>query len=413
MQITKYKPKITATIVIILMMASAIPMIMPVNAQYGYGNWSNPMNPRPNGSIPLPAGVTPDVTLKTSVCLSFRPNPVGVGQPILVNMWMDPPVAVTRYLSDFKVTITKPDGSKDVKTMNSYQADSTAWFEYTPDQVGTWKLKFEFPGGYFPSGNYTMPAGISQAGFTESYTKSCYYMPSSTAEQTLIVQKDMVSSWPPLPLPTDYWTRPIPYENREWASIAGDYPWNGPGGGANWPAKTNEYWNGRLNFIPYVQAPNNAHIAWKRVGAMSGIIGGTAGLESTTTGGGNPSLIYMGRAYQTITKAMPTMVNGTVRTLPVSVWQCYDLRTGEVYWELTDVTAPTNIEYDYGSVEVPGATGRAGTSVSLVAISGGRLIKYAPLTGAVNLNVSISPLTTSTYYQNGWALGVQVINTTC
>jgi hypothetical protein len=63
-------------------------------------------------------------------------------------------------------------------------------------------------------------------------------------------------------------------------------------------------------------------------------------------------------------------------------------------------------------VEVPGAEARAGSSVSLVAISGGRLIKYNPATGAASLNVSIAPLTTSTYYQNGWALGVQVISIT-
>ena len=83
-----------------------------------------------------------------------------------------------------------------------------------------------------------------------------------------------------------------------------------------------------------------------------------------------------------------------------------------MFWELTDVTAPSAIEYDYGSVEVPGAEARSGSSVSLVAISGSRLIKYNPTSGAVSLNVSIAPLTTSTYYRNGWALGVQVISNT-
>ena len=362
--VIRSKAKLSVAFVLVLLIVSAAELTLSVQAQYGYGYWPNPQNQRPNGSVPLPAGVTPDVTLDTSICLSFRPNPVGVGQPIIVNMWMNPPVAVTRYLSGFKVTITKPDGTQDVKTLNSYQADSTAWFEYVVDQVGTWKLKFEFPGGYFPAGNYTMPAGTSQVGFTESYTKSCYYKPSSTPEQKLVVQGDAVFSWPPSALPTDYWTRPAMFENREWATILGNYPWNGPGGGPNWPADTNIYWNGRLNFVPYVQAPNTAHIAWKRQGAVSGIIGGGMGLEAITTGGGNPNIIYMGRAYQTVTKDKPTTVNGTVRTLPVSVWQCYDLRTGQVFWELTDVTAPSAIEYDYGSSAVPGATAQAGSSVS-------------------------------------------------
>jgi len=28
-----------------------------------------------------------------------------------------------------------------------------------PDQVGTWTIKFKFPGGYYPAGNYTADPG--------------------------------------------------------------------------------------------------------------------------------------------------------------------------------------------------------------------------------------------------------------
>lgn len=171
------------------------------------------------GSIPLPSGVTPDLTVHTTAYLSFRPNPVGVGQTILVNMWETPPLHVSRYFVGYTVTIEKPDGTTETITKNSYRADTTAWFEYIPDQVGTYKLKFDKPGGYFPAGNYTIHAGAFFGTTTidiyTNFTQSCYYEPSSTGWQTLTVQQDQVFSWPPSPLPTDYWTRPVEPGNRE------------------------------------------------------------------------------------------------------------------------------------------------------------------------------------------------------
>jgi len=42
-----------------------------------------------------------------------------------------------------------------------------------------------------------------------------------------------------------------------------------------------------------------------------------------------------------------------------------------------------------------------GMGVTLMYIGGGRLIKYHPFTGATLVNVSISPLTSSTYNMHG------------
>jgi hypothetical protein len=121
----------------------------------------------------------------------------------------------------------------------------------------------------------------------------------------------------------------------------------------------------------------------------------------TLSGGGTtPAIIYGGYAYSSITKPYA----GTTQ----SVWTCTDIRTGEVIWERTGVTAPNVIEYASSTtVSVPGATESGSVSVTLVAISGGRLIKYNPSTGAVSTNVSISPLSSATYYMNGYALSLQ------
>jgi outer membrane protein assembly factor BamB len=387
----------------------------------GYGYYTG-TNIQDNGSTQLPSGVTPDMTVTTTPYLSFRPNPVGENQTILVNLWLDPGPSVTRYFRDLTVTITKPDGTTDVKKMNSYFADSTAWFEYEVDQTGTWKLKFDFPGAYFPAGNYTMLEGTSNAGFTENYPKSVYYEPASTGEQTLTVQEEPVLPWPSAELPNNYyWTRPVMAENREWATILGDYPWRGPAtcSDAIWPANTNRYWSPSYSFTPYVQGPTTSHIVWKRpgVGVISGLYGGDVGTISMQSGGGNPTIVYQGRAYQTVTKPMPQMINGSLVNMATSVWQCYDFRTGEIIWEETGLgnAAPTVIEYDHGLPAVPGAEAAVGVTASLIAITGsattpGRLLKYNPATGAVTVNVSIPAFTTSLYYMNEYVLSVQQLN---
>jgi hypothetical protein len=383
----------TATIATVLLLTSVMMVNLPVDAQL---QWQE------GGSQPLPSGVTPDVTVKTKAYLSFRPNPVGLNQIFLVNMWITPALHVSRYLKGYKVTIQKPNGDTDVITMDSYRGDATAWFEYIADQEGVWKLKFEFPGGYFPPGIYTVYGGAFVGPQNVTFTQSCYYEPSSTDWQELVVQKDTVYSWQPSPLPTDYWTRPVSPENREWWPILGNYPATGVvGGGADWPANTNKYMS-NYNFVPYVQGPNSAHLVWKRQGAIGGLIGGTMKTISFTAGGGNPTIIYAGRCYQTLTKVMP---DGTVK----SVWQCYDLRTGEVYWERTGVTqVPTMIFYGHeAQAAVPGAGGFADIPlggyagkllVELMYIGSGRIIRYDPWTGAVSFNFSISPLTTGVYY---------------
>ena len=65
----------------------------------------------------LPSGANPSITIGTIPYLSFTPNPIGVGQTLLINVWMHPPINVNRQFIDaFKVTITKPDGTTESKS---------------------------------------------------------------------------------------------------------------------------------------------------------------------------------------------------------------------------------------------------------------------------------------------------------
>ncbi len=397
--------KTTAIILFVLMVLTTISTIL-VEAQTTLPQGVTPTNVQSSGSLLLPSGVTADVTLESIAHMSFRPNPVGVGQPILFNLWMQPPLHGSRYFKGYTVTFTKPDGTKDTKVVDSYQADASAWFEYAVDQVGTWKIKFEFPGGYFPAGNYTAAPGAFVGYGPFNFQQSVYYKPSSDGPYDLIVQQNMVASWPPAALPTDYWTRPVSPDNREWWPILGNYPATGiVGGGSNWPAETNAYMSNYL-FTPYVQAPNTAHVVWKQQGSDGGLIGGTLQQVSYPGSVGTPRMIYAGRCYDTITKT----IDGKVQ----NVWRCYDLRTGEVYWEQTgNSQVPQYISYVSQQFEaVPGASAYLrGMIVELIYVGGGRYIRYNPYTGAATVNISVAPITTGTFYMDPYFLTVQNLGT--
>jgi hypothetical protein len=366
----------TATIALVLLMALSTLMIaLPVDAQENHGG-------EPGTSVwgPLPVGVVPDVTVITYAYLSVRPNPIGIGQTALINIWTTPSASDSVYASNYKVTFTAPDGTVDTRTMNSYYADRTAWFEYVFDQVGTWKLQLDYPGDYYPPGEYGV--GV-QGSSPTNVTLSRWYKPSTSPVTELVVQSEMVPSWPPAPLPTnEYWTRPVSVMNREWWPILGNYPTVVSGEGyPYWPADTN-YYSGtqasRYGYQPYVTAPNTCHIVWRRQDQISGLIGGPAGYKSFASVASVPGLIYAGRCYQTLT----VPING----VPTSCATCYDLRTGEYYYQIPTSeggVTPTMISYtSSGNSEVPGAEAMLSYTITLMSLSGTTLTKVNPITGA-------------------------------
>jgi hypothetical protein len=401
--------KTTAAIIVVFLLLASMTFITIVQAQEsgihgGVGNiGTSPTNVYGYPTLgDLPPGVTPDFTFDKIAFLSFRPNPIGIGQSLLVNIWTTPGVYHAFYMHGYKVTIEKPDGTTDDVTLNSYVADCTAWFEYVPTTPGSYRLKFESPGTYIPAGVYVdRPGVLTSPNYTMPH--SIYYKSASTDWQNLTVQADFVPSWPPSPLPTDYWTRPVNLINREWSPILGGYPFTG---------NVYYYPNGRIlygqdyyHYTAFVQAPNSAHVVWRKLGdpaTMSGLIGGEAYDYAITSTPGTPDIILDGRCYDSVTK----IVDGQ----QTNVWQCYDLRTGEIFWERTGISqVPNLIEYSPPTPDptVAGATAARSWSVSLMYIASGRLVKYNPATGATTVNVSIAPLSSATYYMPEYALSIQ------
>jgi outer membrane protein assembly factor BamB len=376
---------------------------------------------------PLSSGVTPSVTIRPEAYLAVNPNPIGVNQQLLINMWNQPPLNVARlFVQTFKVTVTKPDGTTDVLgPFSSYAGDSTAWTNYIPAEPGTYSFKFDFLGMYFPAGYYYQGNLVANGASGASFLDSVYYAPATAIVENVTVQTDMVASYPPAQLPTDYWTRPVSPNNREWWVILGSWPPTGVhGGGSSWPANTNTYMSS-YRFVPYTTAPESAHVVWKLQGAIGGLMGGTAGQLSNVGSGGTPSIIYAGRCYMSVSEPPQAVyINGSFQypttVSGVTEWRCFDLRTGQIYWErpvASGETLPSIVTYEPGGAEVPGAEAMHTDNVYLVTLTAasgnnsGRVIKYNPYTGAVQYNFTGVPsgVSAGTFYNDPWVLSIQTI----
>ncbi len=453
------KNKCLSLIIIAILMASITAFagaMIPVQAQATPNipsgvTLGTPIVPTTGG--PVPTGVTPQVTVTTIPYLSFSPNPIGVGQSELVNVWTQPALQVNRGHTGYTVVITNPDGSKEtVGPFVSFQGDTTAFFNWVPTTAGNYTIQFFFAGDYYPAGYYfqgqlmttaqqsniVVSAGTTlNQGFNSS--ASVYYAPSQTQAYTLVVQQNYVNSWQPSPLPApgQYWSRPISPDNREWWTIGGNDPNNEIGGGTGtpgWPADTNTYTSQEYTYeyVPYTTGPTSAHIVWRmQEDAIDGIFGGlidgaytqyqapdqdssgaafTFG-QSGPGFGGNPNIVWNGRCYVVITEPF----NGVTQP----VWICYDLQTGKIIWQITGIyngatnQAPTMISYSENTMPVPGGAARTDRTVaSLLWLGTGRVIKYNPMTGAATLNQTIPTFVSSTLYADPFILSVQNLGTT-
>jgi len=182
------------------------------------------------------------------------PNPVGIGQEVLLH------VGITQQLSFSTegwtgLTITVTDPNNTTSTLGPFTTDSTGGTGtvFVPDKTGTYYLQTNFPEQKTPS-EIRAFAGIAiPAGTT---------MQASTSDKlALIVQETPIQYYPALPLPTEYWSRPIDAQIREWYTIAGSWLTTPP----NFYAPYND------------DAPGSSHVLWTQPFTSGGTVGGTLG----------------------------------------------------------------------------------------------------------------------------------------
>jgi hypothetical protein len=263
--------------------------------------------------IAIPTKAQPGTSLKTYPLIDAVPNPVGVGEQVLIRFGILQQLGdVTLGWKGVTVTVLKPDGTTE--TLGPFTTDSTgsSITIYTPTQVGTYTLTTHFPEQPVPATYFNFEGGNM---FFEGTT-----MLASSISMNLTVQAEPLPDYPGHALPAEYWSRPIDAQLREWASIAG-----------NWVTRPDN------SLADDNQAPETAHVLWAKQLTTGGLIGDywgdgqvPAGAESGDAYEGKfqNSVILNGILYYNV--APPTGVYSS--SLDVTGIKAVDLHTGQELW---------------------------------------------------------------------------------
>ena len=239
--------------------------------------------------VPTASAHTPAWQIPTWAYINCSPNPVGVGQNVLVIMWLtnifSPATGIANdyRFHNYQLTIKAPDGTTSTQTWGEI-VDSTSAQDYTfaPSQVGTYNLTFTFPGQAFNTYSHdtTWVSMFGGGPQPETLVNDTYL--ASSASTTLTVQQTPISAYPTTPLPTSYWTRPIYGYNSNWYTISSN--WLGSGSPVEASAGS---WaigaygaNGVFSGSALNRNPGDAigsltnHIMWTKPLQQGGIVGG-------------------------------------------------------------------------------------------------------------------------------------------
>jgi outer membrane protein assembly factor BamB len=247
----------------------------------------------------------------TYAFIGATPNPVGVGQQVLLHVGISHQTFTTyQSWTGLSVTITDPDG--DETTIDDLTTDATGGTgtNFTPDTVGTYTLQ-----SHFPAQSLDLYDWFGNVIGSEEFAAS----DSEVIE--LVVQEEAIEYFPGFPLPSEYWTRPINAQFFEWYTIAGN--WLRPAGSYIMPPipKLHEY---------NEDAPDTAHILWTTEYAQGGLTGGDLGNVQYEMGDA-----YVGKFLGSVIIDGVLYCNQYQETGGTAVEQnviAIDLKTGEELW---------------------------------------------------------------------------------
>ncbi len=307
--------------------------------------------------LPNASAHNPPWNIPTYAYINATPNPIGVGQTLLVYMWLDSvyggsgittavvptngSTASVALLSNnyrfhnFALTITSPNGtSSTVNFPVISDPTSSQYYYFTPTDIGTYSLNFTYSGQVY---------GANGNGYEKSSLINDTYLPS-TASTTLTVQQTPIpAAITGEPLPTNYWQEPIYGLNSNWYTISSN--WLGSGlpigtGGSPPPAG---YTSSALYHGDAV-GPLTGHIMWTLPTQNGGIVGGN--MFPTAPGVGyfegssyvprfQDPIIMNGYLYFTeVASFTGTLSVSTSATGPTV---CINLRTGQQLWSINSM----------------------------------------------------------------------------
>jgi hypothetical protein len=269
--------------------------------------------------LPMVNAHSPPMEIQTYAYITVSPNPVGVDQTVRILMWLDQtfPDAnahTNEYrFHNYKLTITKPNDTTETKTWDvCMDTTSSQGHSYTPTEVGTYTLTFEFPGQDYTEYSHNP---------NSAYVNDTYA--ASSASTTLIVQEDPIEYYSGVPITSEYWKRPIYGENTNWWIIASNYFGEGSAQQAR-------------KYIADAVGPLTSHVMWTKELQSGGVVGGDSfEIHGDTYFEGTSRLIRFRN---------PIILDGKLYyTEPVSYLatsgptNCVDLHTGEILWSRSDV----------------------------------------------------------------------------
>ena len=325
-------------------------------------------------------------TQATYPFLGAVPNPVGKGQTVLFHVGIFQQLtSVQMGWTDMSITIERPDGVTD--TISDIKTDSTGGTgkTYTPNIVGTYYCQAHFPQQVIEEGK-TAP-GIELG---------TVMLASDSAVVELEVTEEPVTYYPGHGLPTEYWTRPIDAQLREWADVTG-----------NWleaSSSTQTVLGGNA------EAPETAHILWTKEIYQ----GGVAGMEGVAPGAATDQMgpewsFSHGDAYEgkwtnrIIIDGILIYLHRT-NDLPL-YYTAVDVRTGEEMWKKVimdnrTISGAFNLRW-------AGYNHHAVYPYFWVAV-GSDWYFFDPYLGEWEFTIENIPSGTTLYDDNGWLYRVNV-----
>jgi len=342
--------------------------------------------------------------MKTYPFVVASPNLIGIGQETVIRLGITVPLAADEYgWEGLTLVVTDPNGKNE--TFGPFRTDSTGgtYAVYTPSIVGNYSLQAFFP-------EQKNPARLSSSGLV--IPEGTIMLASSSEAVPLFAQADPIPSAKIMPLPTEYWVRPINNQYQSWQSIGG-----------NWLAASNSA--GTSNRIAYGNdyAPQSPHVLWSRPITVGGLVGGS---EGYTTGAITDDRVTIGDAYQGKFISSVIMLgilyyDGYSSTSKLHEYTAVDLHTGKTLWTktlLNNLTLTRGQLMQWNSINVVGtypylwATGNSDTLklLGLPSNAGTTWCAFDPYTGEFIYAIYGIPSGSTVFGENGEIL-IYTVNT--
>ena len=330
-------------------------------------------------SVPLiNIGANAAVSQKTYAISDAIPGVIGLGEETLLKCGITEALSSQAYGWDkIMIVVTKPDGTNT--TLGPFKTDSTGstYTNYTPDAIGNYTITTIFPQQEMPVDTFALERMATVAKGT--------IMLASTASSTLEVTSESVEvNYPSHSLPTEYWSRPIDPQLREWAVISG-----------NWVYRPDN------SYVDYNEdAPETAHVLWANELTTGGMAGGLID--------GVPAASDTGDAYEGKFPGS-IVLNGILyyqrtdtRREQAPAIMAINLHTGEE-WMFKN-----NTVLSFGQIFYYNSYNFDGVFTYVWSVSGSTWTAYDPFTGNQQMQITNVPSGTRVYGPSGELLIYQI-----